>query len=106
MAVRKGLNPQLPRNVLEEFARHGRHPRVSAGHLSYRRCERCERRNLLQLGPRWRHPEAARSQRPVAVNWLITNIGFWPTLLACVILTVALFGLLAVALRPFGIEPP
>lgn len=35
---------------------------------------------------------------------LLARIGFWPTLLACVILTVVLFGLLAVALRPFGID--
>ena len=35
---------------------------------------------------------------------LLLRIGFWPTLLACVIITIACFGLFALALRRFGIE--
>lgn len=35
---------------------------------------------------------------------LLARIGFWPTLLACVIITVACFGLFALAMRRFGIE--
>jgi F0F1-type ATP synthase assembly protein I len=35
---------------------------------------------------------------------LLQRLGFWPTLLACVLITVACFGLLALALRRFGIE--
>ena len=35
---------------------------------------------------------------------LLPRIGFWPTLLACVIITIVCFGLFAVALRNFGIE--
>lgn len=35
---------------------------------------------------------------------LLPRIGFWPTLLACVILTLVCFGLWALALRRFGIE--
>lgn len=35
---------------------------------------------------------------------LLSRIGFWPTLLACVALTVVCFGLFALALRRFGIE--
>lgn len=35
---------------------------------------------------------------------LLPRIGFWPTLAACVLLTVLCFGLFAWALRPFGIE--
>ena len=35
---------------------------------------------------------------------LLPRIGFWPTLLACVIITIACFGLFALALRRFGIE--
>jgi len=35
---------------------------------------------------------------------LLTRIGFWPTLLACVIITAACFGLFALAVRRFGIE--
>ena len=35
---------------------------------------------------------------------LLPRIGFWPTLLACVAITIICFGLLALAVRPFGIE--
>ena len=35
---------------------------------------------------------------------LLPRIGFWPTLLACVILTVACFAVFALAVRRFGIE--
>jgi hypothetical protein len=35
---------------------------------------------------------------------LLPRIGFWPTLLACVALTMVCFGVWALALRRFGIE--
>lgn len=35
---------------------------------------------------------------------LLPRLGFWPALLACVVITVACFGLFALALRRFGIE--
>ncbi|RPH67465.1 MAG: DUF3147 family protein [Burkholderiales bacterium] len=35
---------------------------------------------------------------------LLARIGFWPTLAACVGITVACFGVLTLALRRFGIE--
>ena len=35
---------------------------------------------------------------------LLSRLGFWPTLLGCALLTVVLFGLLALLLRRFGIE--
>lgn len=35
---------------------------------------------------------------------LLPRIGFWPTLLACVMITVSCFGLFALAVRRFGIE--
>lgn len=35
---------------------------------------------------------------------LLHRLGFWPTLAACVLLTVACFGLFALAVRRFGIE--
>lgn len=35
---------------------------------------------------------------------LLARIGFWPSLLACIIITVVCFGLFALALRRFGIE--
>jgi hypothetical protein len=35
---------------------------------------------------------------------LLPRLGFWPTLVACVIITVASFGLFAVVVRRFGIE--
>ena len=35
---------------------------------------------------------------------LLPRLGFWPTLLACVIITVGCFGLFALVVRRFGIE--
>jgi hypothetical protein len=35
---------------------------------------------------------------------LLPRFGFWPSLLACVIITVACFGLFALLVRRFGIE--
>lgn len=35
---------------------------------------------------------------------LLPRIGFWPTLVACIIITIACFGLFAIAVRRFGIE--
>lgn len=35
---------------------------------------------------------------------LLPRIGFWPTLLACVVITVVCFGVFAVLVRRFGIE--
>jgi F0F1-type ATP synthase assembly protein I len=35
---------------------------------------------------------------------LLPRIGFWPTLAACVVITVICFGLFALLLRRFGIE--
>ncbi|WP_201314906.1 DUF3147 family protein [Dyella sp. EPa41] len=35
---------------------------------------------------------------------LLPRLGFWPTLLACVVITVACFGLFALLVRRFGIE--
>lgn len=35
---------------------------------------------------------------------LLSRLGFWPTLLACVVLTVVCFGLFALVVRHFGIE--
>ncbi|EIK52647.1 hypothetical protein YO5_07743 [Stutzerimonas stutzeri TS44] len=35
---------------------------------------------------------------------LLPRLGFWPTLLACAVLTVVCFGALALVLRRFGIE--
>lgn len=35
---------------------------------------------------------------------LLPRLGFWPTLLACVLLTVLCFGLFALAARRWGIE--
>ncbi len=35
---------------------------------------------------------------------LLSRIGFWPSLLACVFITVVCFGLFALVLRHFGIE--
>lgn len=36
--------------------------------------------------------------------WLLPRLGFWPTLLACVLLTVGCFALFALMVRRFGIE--
>lgn len=35
---------------------------------------------------------------------LLHRIGFWPTLLSCIVLTVVLFGVWALLLRRFGIQ--
>lgn len=35
---------------------------------------------------------------------LLPRLGFWPTLLACVVITVTCFGLFALLVRRFGIE--
>jgi F0F1-type ATP synthase assembly protein I len=35
---------------------------------------------------------------------LLRHLGFWPTLLACVLLTVVCFGVFALVVRRFGIE--
>jgi hypothetical protein len=40
----------------------------------------------------------------LAFPWLLTRIGFWPTLLASAAITILCFGLFAAALRPFGIQ--
>ena len=40
----------------------------------------------------------------LAFPWLLPRLGFWPTLLACMAITVACFGLFALLLRQFGID--
>jgi len=40
----------------------------------------------------------------LAFPFLLPRFGFWPTLLACVIITLVCFGLFALAVRRFGIE--
>lgn len=40
----------------------------------------------------------------LAFPLLLPRIGFWPTLAACVAITVVCFGLFALAVRRFGIE--
>jgi hypothetical protein len=35
---------------------------------------------------------------------LLRHLGFWPTLLACVLLTIVCFGVFALVVRRFGIE--
>jgi len=40
----------------------------------------------------------------LAFPLLLPRIGFWPTLLACIVITMVCFGLFAVAVRRFGIE--
>ncbi|KGM54725.1 hypothetical protein N800_02310 [Lysobacter daejeonensis GH1-9] len=40
----------------------------------------------------------------LAFPFLLGRIGFWPTMVASVAITVACFGLFALALRPFGIQ--
>lgn len=39
----------------------------------------------------------------LAFPWLLTRIGFWPTLAACAVLTAACFALTAWLAKPFGI---
>jgi len=40
----------------------------------------------------------------LAFPLLLPRIGFWPTLLACIVLTLVCFGLFALVLRRFGID--
>jgi hypothetical protein len=40
----------------------------------------------------------------LAFPFLLPRLGFWPTLLACVLITVVCFGLFALAVRRFGID--
>ena len=40
----------------------------------------------------------------LAFPLLLPRVGFWPTLAACVVITVACFGAFAFVLRRFGIE--
>ena len=40
----------------------------------------------------------------LAFPWLLTRIGFWPTLAAPVVITVVCFGLFAMVVKRFGIE--
>lgn len=40
----------------------------------------------------------------LAFPLLLPRIGFWPTLLACIVITMVCFGLFAVVVRRFGIE--
>lgn len=40
----------------------------------------------------------------LAFPWLLPRLGFWPTLAACIIITMLNFGALALLMRRFGIE--
>ena len=40
----------------------------------------------------------------LAFPMLLPRLGFWPTMLASMLITVACFGLFALVLRPFGIQ--
>jgi hypothetical protein len=40
----------------------------------------------------------------LAFPLLLPRIGFWPTMLACVVITIISFGLFAAVVRQFGIE--
>jgi uncharacterized membrane protein (GlpM family) len=40
----------------------------------------------------------------LAFPYLLPRLGFWPTLLGCVVITIVCFGLFALLLRRFGIE--
>ena len=40
----------------------------------------------------------------LAFSALLPRIGFWPSLLACIVLTVVCFGLFALFVRRFGID--
>lgn len=40
----------------------------------------------------------------LAFPLLLPRMGFWPTLLACIVITAVCFGLFALVLRRFGIE--
>jgi F0F1-type ATP synthase assembly protein I len=36
--------------------------------------------------------------------WLLARVGFWPSLLACVVITIVCFALFALVVRRFGVE--
>ena len=40
----------------------------------------------------------------LAFPLLLPRIGFWPTLLACIVITMICFGVFAVVVRRFGVE--
>lgn len=40
----------------------------------------------------------------LAFPWLLSRLGFWPTMGACVVLTLVCFGVFALLLRRFGIH--
>jgi hypothetical protein len=40
----------------------------------------------------------------LAFPWLLPRMGFWPTLAACVVLTMVCFGLFALLVRRFGVQ--
>jgi uncharacterized membrane protein (GlpM family) len=40
----------------------------------------------------------------LAFPWLLTRIGFWPTLASCVVITVVCFAFFAIVVKRFGIE--
>ncbi len=40
----------------------------------------------------------------LAFPWLLPRLGFWPTLLLCVVITVLCFGLMVAAVKPFGVD--
>lgn len=40
----------------------------------------------------------------LAFPFLLPRLGFWPTLLACVLITLVCFGLFALAVRGLGVE--
>lgn len=40
----------------------------------------------------------------LVIPWLLPRIGFWPTIAASVVITVACFGLFALLVKRFGVE--
>lgn len=40
----------------------------------------------------------------LAFPWLLPRLGFWPTMAACIVFTLACFGGFALVMRRFGIE--
>jgi len=40
----------------------------------------------------------------LAFPWLLHRIGFWPTLVACALITIVCFGLFSMCVKPFGID--
>ena len=64
---------------------------------------------LDRLGCRWFIPSAMGEVIPtlpmfLAFPLLLPRIGFWLTLLACVVVTLVCFGLFALLVRRFGID--